>query len=397
MSGGGNGSAREVFLAFLQQGCVSFGGPVAHLGYFRKEFVERRGWLSEGDYAGLVALCQFLPGPASSQVGMALGHRRAGWWGALAAWVGFTFPSALLMYLAAVGLPLVGAGGGWLIGVKLVAVAVVTQAVWQMARNLAPGGLRAVMALAAAAFSLLIPGFGGQIGAILLGALAGWLFLREADAAKPDETDSKGFALPKVALACLVAFAALLLAAFAFSGEGAFGLFSSFYRSGALVFGGGHVVLPFLEAESVGREVMERDTFIAGYGLAQALPGPLFAFSTFLGSAQEVSPGGASWGLLGGLIALLAIFLPGALLLFGALPIWDWLKERSQVRAALAGINAAVVGLLLAVLYDPLWTSAVTTPLQFAVFLGLAALLFVVRWPAWAIVLVGAAVGAVIL
>lgn len=391
-----SGGAGEVFAAFAKLGVTAFGGPVAHLGYFRSEFVERRGWLDDRTYGEYVALAQFLPGPASSQVGMALGAHRAGWLGGLAAWTAFTLPSALLMIAFAYGVVALGdlSAAGWLPGLKLVAVAVVIQALWQMANALCPDRPRAALALGSAALALLAPllvgsAVLGQVGAILLGGLIGAVaFRREAPAA-----DYGGLAVGRTTGALLLAafFVLLLLvppltAALA---DGPLAVFDSFYRAGALVFGGGHVVLPLLQAETVPTGWVERDIFLAGYGAAQALPGPLFTFAAYLGAAKE----GAPSGLLGGLVALAAVFLPGALLIFGVLPFWQSLRRKPAMAGAVTGANAAVVGILLAALYDPLWTATVIGAEDFVFLLAALALLMLVKTPPWAVVALGALAG----
>ncbi|UZJ43085.1 chromate efflux transporter [Marinimicrobium sp. C6131] len=359
------GSAREVFLAFLKLGLTSFGGPVAHLGYFREELIKRRHWLSEQGYADLIALCQFLPGPASSQVGFALGMIRGGFIGALLAWVAFTLPSAALLfgfaYLAdAFGGPL---GQSAIDGLKLVAVAVVAHAVWGMARNLCPDRTRALIALGGIAAVVFIPTAFGQIGAITLGALAGLVWCRGLQ-----RPEAGHIALPlsrRAGSAFLVAFFALLGGlplAVALWPTHALDLFEAFYRSGALVFGGGHVVLPLLESRVVETGWVSTDAFLSGYGAAQAIPGPLFTFSAYLG-AVDANLG----GLLGASIALLGIFLPGMLLLLGVLPFWDQLRQKRFAFPLMAGANAAVVGILAAALYQPVWTSAVRTPTDFLI------------------------------
>jgi chromate transporter len=385
------GSPFEVLRVFLRLGLTSFGGPVAHLGYFRAEFVERRRWLDEPAYADIVALCQFLPGPASSQVGISIGILRAGLPGALAAWLGFTGPSALAMILFGYGVEAFGSlsDSAWLHGLKIVAVAVVAQAVWGMAKNLSPDRERATIAVGAAVTVLAIPSAPGQIGAIAAGGLIGWLFLRGA--AAPRQEATLALHVPRAwSVAAIAIFFALLaglpvLAALVPSHTIA--LFDSFYRSGALVFGGGHVVLPLLQAEVVPPGWATNDTFLAGYGAAQAVPGPLFTFAAYLGTVMEPGPNG--WA--GGLICLAAIFLPSFLLLIGVLPFWEALRRRSAVQSALRGINAAVVGLLLAALYKPVWTSAILAPADFAI--GIAAFLLLALWavPPWLVVMFGAA------
>ncbi|HWS74443.1 MAG TPA: chromate efflux transporter [Quisquiliibacterium sp.] len=383
------GRVLEVFVAFLRLGLVSFGGPVAHLGYFREAFVMRRRWLSEAAYADLVALCQFLPGPASSQVGMALGLSRAGLPGALAAWAGFTLPSALALTLFALGVGAWGEGPapGLLQGLKLAAVAVVAQAVWGMGRSLCPDAPRATMAVAAACAALAWNSPWTQVGVIAIAAAIGLAALRapatEDGHAPLPATVGRGFAV-----AMLAAFLALLvgLPALAQASPGwAASLFDAFYRAGALVFGGGHVVLPLLQAEVVGPGWVSAESFLAGYGAAQAVPGPLFTFAAYLGAAAQ--------GWAGAAVALAGIFLPAFLLVLGALPFWDRLRRQPGARAALSGVNAAVVGLLLAALYDPVWTSAVRGPADFAQ--ALAAFVAPVFWraPPWAIVIASAALG----
>ncbi|MGC2857369.1 chromate efflux transporter [Novispirillum sp. DQ9] len=383
----------QIFAAFARLGVTSFGGPVAHIGYFRDEFVTRRGWLDDRAYADLVALCQVLPGPASSQVGMALGLHRGGWPGLLAAWVAFTLPSAVLLAAAAVGLAGLG-GGAWqdglVHGLKAAAVAVVAQAVWGMARSLWPGRRHAAVGLLAAVAALLVPGAWGQVAVIVLGGLAGWRLLPEA-AVEAAPT----LALPhgrRTGAVLLALFVVLLVGLPLVAGgpDTASGLAAAFYRAGALVFGGGHVVLPLLDSAVVPTGVVPADTFLAGYGLAQAVPGPLFTFAAYLGAAAGLPDAPWAWAAL----ALGAIFLPAFLLVAGALPFWSILAGVHGARAALAGVNAAVVGLLLAALYDPVFTAAVHGPADFALVLTAGLLLMVARWPAWAAVAAIGAVGA---
>ncbi len=389
------GTAGEVFIAFLRLGLTSFGGPIAHLGYFRDEIVVRRRWMGEAEYADLVALCQFLPGPASSQVGFALGLYRAGPLGALAAWAAFTLPSALLLLAFALGAALLEGpvAQGVLHGLKLVAVAVVAQAVWGMARSLTPDRQRAAIAVAAVAVTMLLAGSLGQVAAILLGALAGLAFCR--DGATPGATDMRFPVSRAVGMASLVLFALLLVGlpvlASAINAHG-LDLFDAFYRAGALVFGGGHVVLPLLEAETVASGWVSRDAFLAGYGAAQAMPGPLFTFAAYLGAAGTTAPN----GIAGAVIALVAIFLPGFLLLVGALPFWDALRRLKLAQAGMRGANAAVVGILGAALYDPVWTSTVLAPLDFV--LALAGFVALVAWkaPPWTVVLALGVAGGII-
>lgn len=378
-------SAWSVFLIFLRLGLTSFGGPVAHLGYFRSEFVERRRWLSEAAYADLVALCQFLPGPASSQVGIALGLMRAGYRGALAAWAGFTLPSAIALIALVLGMAQAGdaVSAGALHGLKVVAVAVVAQAVWGMARSLCPDAPRRALMLATAVLLIAWPGTVAQLLAIGVAGAIGLAWLRPA-ADAPHEP----LAVPVTRGAgavWLVVFFALLLGLpllVAAWPSPALAVVDAFYRAGALVFGGGHVVLPLLQASVVPTGWVDGDAFLAGYGAAQAVPGPLFTFAAFLGASLQSAPTG--WA--GGLLALAAIFAPAFLLITGALPFWDGLRARPHVRAALMGINAAVVGLLLAALWNPVITSGIRGVGD--ALLALAALVALMRWkwPPWAVV-----------
>lgn len=375
-----------IFLIFLRLGLTSFGGPIAHLGYYRTEFVERRKWLSDHAYADLVALCQFLPGPASSQTGIAVGLFRGGLPGALAAWLGFTLPSALALVVFGLVLSRLGADmhGGWLHGLKVVAVAVVAQALWGMGKNLCPDRARASIAVAAAVFAGAVPGVLGQVGVIVAGGVVGWLWLTPA-AGLPEHSP-----LPvplrkrtgALALAVCLLLLVLLPAAAAHSGSYAIRLFDSFYRAGALVFGGGHVVLPLLQAEVVPPGWVSEDAFLAGYGAAQAVPGPLFTFAAYLGAVSSQNPNG--W--LGAAVALVAIFLPAFLLVIGALPLWEGARRHPAMQRALPGINAAVVGLLLAAFYQPVWTSAILSAADFA--LAVVAFVLLVFWkaPPWLVV-----------
>jgi chromate transporter len=380
--------ALEVFVVFTRLGLTSFGGPVAHLGYFRDELVARRRWLDDARYADLVALCQFLPGPASSQVGMGLGLIRAGVPGALAAFLGFTWPSALLLVLFAQGVAAWGDLGASDLarGLKVAAVAVVAHAVWGMATQLTPDRPRATLALLAAALALVWPSTPTQLVAIALGALVGWRWLAVGAAAAPAPAPADAAVRRPVAVALLAAFA-LLLAGLPLlrAGTDALGVavVDAFYRAGALVFGGGHVVLPLLQAEVVPVGWVDGATFTLGYGAAQAVPGPLFTFAGFLGAAM--APGAAGVGL--GLLALGAVFLPSFLLLLGIWPFWDRLRAQAAVRAALRGVNAVVVGLLLAALYHPVWTSAIVDGVDVALALVAFLALALWRWPAWLVVL----------
>lgn len=391
--GGGRGSVGEVFVAFLKLGLTSFGGPIAHLGYFRESFVMRRRWIDEAGYADLVALCQFLPGPASSQVGFALGLMGAGPLGALAAWAGFTLPSAVLMLLFAYSASSFDGpiGLAAIHGLKLVAVAIVAQAVWGMARTLTPDRSRAGLALVALAAVTLVNGAWGQIAAIGLGAMGGLWLCR---AITPAPSGSVQFMVRrKVGATCLAIFALLLVGLpLLASGFGLQGLvlFDAFYRSGALVFGGGHVVLPLLQTAIVEPGWTDDATFLAGYGVAQALPGPLFAFAAYLGALVVSVPG----GMIGAGVALVGIFLPGLLILVGALPFWEALRARPAARAALHGVNAAVVGILGAALYNPVWVSAVISPYDFAIAAAGFILLTVWRTPPIVVVMLVALLAA---
>ncbi|MGY2959053.1 chromate transporter [Pseudomonas sp. TE36184] len=385
-------SSWSVFLIFLRLGLTSFGGPVAHLGYFRDEFVTRRRWLSERSYGDLVALCQFLPGPASSQVGIALGLSRAGYGGALAAWLGFTLPSAVVLILFALGIAQHSTAlpPGALHGLKVVAVAVVAQAVWGMARNLCSDAARITVMLIAACVALLQTSAWGQVAVISAAALAGLLLFKPTPPAAHDAlpvTLSRRAGAMWLSLFVLV-LAGLPILAQLIPNQG-LAMIDAFYRSGSLVFGGGHVVLPLLQAEVVPTGWVSNDVFLAGYGAAQAMPGPLFTFAAFLGASMSQAPSG--W--LGGLLCLLAIFAPSFLLVLGALPFWESLRRSPRTQAALAGVNAAVVGLLLAALYQPVWTSAIFSARDFGLALvGLVALM-VWKLPPWLVVVGSGALG----
>ena len=388
-------SPWAVFWIFLHLGLTSFGGPIAHLGYFRQELVVRRQWLTERSYADLVALCQFLPGPASSQVGIALGLSRSGYAGALAAWAGFTLPSAVVLMLFAQGITHYGDAlpTGVLHGLKVVAVAVVAQAVWGMARNLCPDVPRITTMVAATCAVLLVPSVWVQVGVMALAAAVG---LRWCKPPPGQAHDPLPMAIgPRAGAFWLALFFALLIGLPLWAGASAhqtLALVDAFYRAGALVFGGGHVVLPLLQAEVVPTGWVGNDAFLAGYGAAQAVPGPLFTFAAFLGAAMQQPPTG--W--LGGLVALLAIFAPSFLLVLGALPFWERLRGHTRTQAALAGTNAAVVGLLLAALYQPVWTNAIHTPPDFGLALVAWVALMFWKWPPWLVVL-GSAVGGAVL
>lgn len=390
------GTFLEVLAVFTRLGLTSFGGPVAHLGYFHDELVKRRGWMSEEEYADLVALCQFLPGPASSQVGIGLGISRAGLPGGLAAWLGFTLPSAVALIAFAFGVTALGdvSEAGWLQGLKIVAVAVVANAVWGMARKLTPDRLRVTIAIAAAILALAWATGLGQLAVIALGGVVGWLLLR-GDPVAPVPQGSFPVSRRLGAVLLTLFFALLIGLPFLREATGCFevAVADSFYRAGSLVFGGGHVVLPLLQAEVVPPGWVDNETFVAGYGAAQAVPGPLFTFSAFLGAAMQ--PGLAGVGTA--FIALISIFVPSFLLLIGVLPFWQQLRSLAPVQAALRGVNAAVVGILLAALYDPVWTSAIGDARDLSIALGAFLLLAFWRWPAWLVVVLSALAGALVL
>lgn len=387
------GSFLEVLAVFTRLGLTSFGGPIAHLGYFREELVVRRKWVDEHNYADLLSLCQFLPGPSSSQMGIALGTTRAGLWGGLAAWLGFTLPSAIALTIFAY----VTAGvrgvvqAGWLHGLLVVAVAVVAQAVWGMATTLCPDRPRATIAILAAIAILLWPVALTQILILVVGGLFGWRFLHKSEAAKPSVlplTVSRRFAVT-----CWIMFVVLIvglpLLRFVFHVQ-ALALFDTFFRVGSLVFGGGHVVLPLLQREVVPAGWVSNDQFLTGYAAAQAVPGPLFTFAAYLGAVSKPTPNG--W--LGALIALVAIFLPSFFFVLGILPFWNRLRSIEAFQATLRGINAAVVGILLAALYQPIWTSAIHAPVDFALSLLTFGLLVIWKVPPWIVVVLSALIGA---
>lgn len=382
----------QVLLVALRLGLTSFGGPVAHIGYFREEYVVRRGWLSDERFGELVALCQFLPGPASSQLGIAIGTGRAGYVGGFLAWLGFTIPSAVALAAFAYGVHEFGGdGGGWLDGLKIAAVAVVAFALWGMGRTLTPDRTRITIAVAAAAALLLTGGVAAQVLVIIGGAILGLVLLKPGEAqAAGDAGRPTGARIGAFALALFAVVLVGLPAVSRSVDSQPLAVADSFYRSGSLVFGGGHVVLPLLEAEVVPTELVTKDEFLTGYGAAQAAPGPLFTFSAYLGTVMGVLD---PWWL-GGLLALGAIFLPSFLLVWGVLPFWERLRGIARVRRALMGVNAAVVGILLAALYDPVWTSAIDGPEDFA--LGAAAFLLLAFWrtPPWLVVALAALGGA---
>ncbi|WP_433750559.1 chromate transporter [Falsibacillus pallidus] len=382
------GRLLELFLVSLKLGLTSFGGPIAHLGYFHNEYIRRRKWLDEKSYADLVALCQFLPGPASSQVGIGIGVMRAGVLGGFTAFLGFTLPSVIALILFALLLNGWEVGdAGWIHGLKIVAVAVVAQAIMGMSTKLAPDLTRKAIALLALVITLLIPASFTQVGIILFSAVIGYMLLKNNDLSEGDSI----LRIPlsrKFGAICLSLFLSLLVLlplAREASDSKAVAMFDSFYRSGSLVFGGGHVVLPLLEREVVPNGWVEKSDFLAGYGAAQAVPGPLFTFAAYLGAVIS--------GWKGGLIATAAIFLPAFLLIFGALPFWDALRKNPKIRGSLAGVNAAVVGILIAAFYMPIWTSSIQKPSDFAFAAVLFSLLVFWKLPPWVIVLAGAVGG----
>jgi chromate transporter len=386
------GSFLEVLRVSTRLGLTSFGGPIAHLGYFHEEYVKNRKWIDEQSYADLVALCQFLPGPASSQVSIAIGILRARFLGGIAAWIGFTLPSALALIAFGLGIgAFAGASdAGWLHGLKVVAVAVVAQAVWGMARSLCPDRERATIAILAAIVTLAWPSAVGQLSSIVIAALTGAVIF-------PGQTSSSSASMrfpiaKKTGIAAWIIFFVLLVGLPLYrqmAPSHALEVFDSFFRVGSLVFGGGHVVLPLLQTEVVGPGWVTNEQFVAGYGATQAVPGPLFTFSAYLGAVMSSEPNG--W--TGAFLALVAIFLPSFLLVIGALPFWDLLRSVRMFQSALKGINAAVVGLLLAALYNPVWTSAIYSPADFALGLIAFALLMFWKFPPWLVVVL-TAVGA---
>jgi chromate transporter len=355
------------------------------LGYFHDEFVKRRNWLDEHSYADLVALCQFLPGPASSQVGIAIGLSRAGVWGSFAAWLGFTLPSALALTLFAFGVSSLSStlGAGWLHGLKIAAVAIVAQAVWAMGTRLSVGKLKSILTFGSAILISWLPFASGQVAIIILAGLIGWKFIKEQNA--PPHTPIKtGIGRTSAAIILISFFAALLVLPILARtiDVQSIKLFDSFFRTGSLVFGGGHVVLPLLKSEVVNPGWVSADAFMAGYGAAQAVPGPLFTFSAYLGAV--------SFGWTGAIICLLGAFLPSFLLLFGAFPFWEEIRKNRSMRSAMAGVNASVVGLLLSAFFNPVWSSAIASPKDYSVALLAFLLLAVLKIPSWAVVLVSA-------
>ncbi|MED1409426.1 MULTISPECIES: chromate transporter [Bacillus] len=372
----------EIFLVSFKLGLTSFGGPVAHLGYFHHEYVQKRKWMDEKSYGDLVALCQFLPGPASSQVGMGVGLLRGGLLGAITSWIGFTLPSVLVLIFFASFLNQFELGSsGWIHGLKLVAAAIVAHAIWGMAQKLTPDRNRATIAIVTAAIVLLWPSSWTQIILIVLSGLVGWILYKipqNAQSYKIQVSISK-----TVAISCLILFFGLLILLPMLRPYSYFiSLFDSFYRSGALVFGGGHVVLPLLETEFVQNGMMTKEQFLAGYGLTQAVPGPLFTFASYIGAVLN--------GTMGATIATIAIFLPAFLLIIGVLPFWDSVRRLTYIQGALLGVNAAVVGILLAAFYDPIWTSTIMNSVDFVFASLLFCLLAFWKAPPWIIVILGA-------
>ncbi|WP_424982876.1 chromate efflux transporter [Maritalea sp. S77] len=380
----------EIFSIFLKLGLTSFGGPVAHLGYFRTEFVGRRKWLDDGQYADLVALCQFLPGPASSQVGFAIGVQRGGIVGGIAAFLGFTLPSIVLLLGFAAIIPVLQGdmGQGLIRGLKLIAVAIVAHAVLGMAQSLANTARKAIIAVGALILCLLLTGFVGQIFAIILGAIIGYLILEApAPTKESNKVETRFASRHAIAIASFFILLVALPVLAASTNQTSFALADIFYRAGALVFGGGHVVLPLLQAEMV-PDLLDQNLFLAGYGATQALPGPIFSFASYLGAMASDTP------LLGVLIGATAIFVPGFLLTYGALPIWQGLRTNQIARKALLGTNAAVVGLLAAALINPIAIQALTQPIDWAIAVIGFVILWQLKWPAWILVLAGGAAGA---
>ncbi len=393
------GSVPEVFRAALRLGLTSFGGPIAHLGYFHDEYISRRKWMDEESYADTVAFAQSIPGATSSEVGIIVGTHRAGLLGGIAAWLGFTMPSALALILFGYTLQLFSGNltnAGWLHGLKIAAVVIVAQAVLGMGRTLAPDRERASIAIASAIVAMAVQGIAiGQVVIIGVAGLVGWRFLRKTTVKSTRDSIATHIPRPASAAALILFFVLLGLLPvmrLVYPGNDALAIFGSFYQAGALVFGGGHVVLPLLNAAVVAPGWVTSSQFLAGYGMTQAMPGPLFTFSTYLGTVMNRTPN----GFAGGLFALFAIFLPSFLLVYGALPFWDKLREEESFQSALRGINAAVVGILLAAWYDPVFTSSVISVGDFALTIGVGALIIIWKRPPWNVVL-AAAIGGILL
>ena len=384
----------EVLKVSTRLGLTSFEGPIAHLGYFHEEYVKRRKWLDEKNYADLVALCQFLPGPASSQVGIAIGIQRAGLLGGLMAWLGFTLPSAIaLMVFAWVLQGFNIQHAGWVHGLMIVAVAVVAQAVWGMASKLATGKTRSTIAVISAVCALLVPTPMVQVLIIIVAGLIGWIFFRKNTV---QEIQPMPILMSKktsiIFLALFFAFLMVLPVLRLMIHNQGLAMFDSFYRAGALVFGGGHVVLPLLQQDVVPTGWVTNAQFLAGYGAAQAVPGPLFTFSSYLGFVSKPYPN----GIMGSILALIAIFLPAFFLVAGALPFWNILRSRPGFQTALSGINASVVGILMAALYHPVWTSAIKSPYDFCLALIAFTPLMIWKLPPWIVVIISALGGVVL-
>ncbi|AKR43970.1 chromate efflux transporter [Methylophilus sp. TWE2] len=382
-------SLVHIFIIFLKLGLTSFGGPIAHLAYFREEFVTKRRWLTEHAYADLVALCQFLPGPASSQVGIAIGLSRGGIAGAFASWLGFTLPSFIALVMFAGLLTHVSglSEGPWLHGLKVVAVAVVAQAIWGMSKTLCPDARRATLAIISAMIVACAPGLYSQLGVIILSGIVGCFWLKHHHGL-PHQPMQVPISKASGIIILSVFISLLLFIPIMHDGYDShlLAMFDSYFRAGSLVFGGGHVVLPLLQAETVSQGWVSNDLFLAGYGAAQAVPGPLFTFAGYLGAVSNAQPN----GLLGGGVALAAIFLPAFLLVLGALPLWESIRQYPSIQHAMLGINAAVVGLLIAAFYNPVWTSAILSSQDFG--LALLAFLMLMFWklPPWLVVMIGA-------
>ncbi|MBP2239695.1 chromate transporter [Cytobacillus eiseniae] len=379
----------EILLVSTRLGFSSFGGPVAHLGYFHEEYIRRRKWMDEKSYADLVALCQFLPGPASSQVGIGIGVMRAGVLGGIVSFIGFTLPSVIALIFFALLLQGFDIGdAGWIHGLKLVAVAVVGHAIIGMSQKLTPDLNRKAIALFALVCTLFWPSVFTQVGVILFAALIGFILFKE----KENSIESQMY-FPisrKVGIVCLTLFFGLLVCLpilREITSLSWIAMFDSFYRSGSLVFGGGHVVLPLLEREFVPTGWVSDRAFLTGYGAAQAVPGPLFTFAAYLGTVMN--------GWIGGLLATVAIFLPAFLLILGALPFWDTIRKNNKMKGALSGVNAAVVGILISAFYDPIWTSSILSSIDFAIAAILFSMLVFWKLPPWIIVLSGALFGSI--
>ncbi|WP_438311700.1 chromate efflux transporter [Sporosarcina sp. FA9] len=377
-------SLLEIFVISTRLGLTSFGGPTAHLGYFHEEYVRRRKWMDEKSYADLVALSQFLPGPASSQVGIGIGVMRAGVLGGITSFIGFTLPSVIALILFALLLTGTDIGNaGWIHGLKIVAVAVVAHAIIGMAKNLTPDLKRKVFALFALIGTLLWQSAFTQVGVILIAAFFGFLLFKQHD--EVEEAKSSFPITKRASVICLTLFFALLFLLPVLrevTGSYWVAMFDSFYRSGSLVFGGGHVVLPLLEQELVPMGWISEEAFLAGYGATQAVPGPLFTFAAYLGTVMK--------GWQGGLVATFAVFLPAFLLILGALPFWDSLRKNPKIKGAIMGVNAAVIGILISAFYFPIWTSSILAPVDFALAAILFSMLAYWKLPPWVIVVSGA-------